>query len=184
LGVIGPTARASGLVRDLRVDDPDSHYADFPINIVLETNGDLEARFKVRVRELFESYRIIREILENMPPGELKVKRMPRRIKAGEAISRVEAPRGELFYYIKSNGSDKPARIKVRTPTLCNMASVLTLTVGHQLADVPMIVVGIDPCFSCNDRSVVVKQSDGSQVHWSWERVRQYGIDYYQSKMR
>jgi NADH-quinone oxidoreductase subunit D len=64
------------------------------------------------------------------------------------------------------------------------MASVLTLTVGHQLADVPMIVVGIDPCFSCNDRSVVVKQSDGSQVHWSWERVRQYGIDYYQSKMR
>jgi NADH-quinone oxidoreductase subunit D len=184
LGVLGPTARASGVARDLRVDAPGSHYADFKVNMILESDGDLAARFIVRIRDLFESYRIIREILDDMPEGDLVVKRMPRRIKPGETISRVEAPRGEAFYYIKSNGSDKPERIKVRTPTLCNMASVLHLTVGHHLADVPMIVVGIDPCFSCNDRSSLVKQTDGSQSRWSWEQLRQYGIDYYEKKGR
>jgi NADH-quinone oxidoreductase subunit D len=184
LGVVGPTARASGVERDLRVNAPGSHYADFKVNMILETAGDLAARFIVRIRELFESYRIIREILADMPEGDLVVKRMPRRIKAGETISRVEAPRGEAFYYIKSNGSDMPERIKVRTPTLCNMASVLHLTVGHHLADVPMIVVGIDPCFSCNDRSSLVKQADGSHSRWTWEQLRQFGIDYYRREGR
>ena len=76
---------------------------------------------------------------------------------------RVEAPRGELFYFIKSNGSDKPERLKVRTPTICNMTSVIKLAVGHQLADVPMILAGIDPCFSCNDRTVQLRHAaDGS----------------------
>jgi NADH-quinone oxidoreductase subunit D len=85
-----------------------------------------------------------------------------------------------LFYYIKSNGSDKPERIKVRTPTLCNMASVLTLAVGHQLADIPMILVGVDPCFSCNDRMVIIKRADGRHERWTWERLRQerLGIGY------
>jgi NADH-quinone oxidoreductase subunit D len=179
LGVVGPGARALGLARDVRVEAPYAAYADFPVEIVLDSAGDLMARFVVRLKELFESYRIIRQILDNMPPGELEVKRMPRRIKAGETISRVEAPRGELFYYIKSNGSDMPERIKIRTPTLCNMASVLTLTVGHHLADVPMILVGIDPCFSCNDRSVIIRPSNVAHEHWTWEQLRQYGIDHY-----
>ena len=144
---------------------------------MLDTAGDLEARFVVRIKELFESYRIIRHILDNLPEGELQTK-MPRRIKAGETISRVEAPRGELFYFIKSNGTDTPERIKARTPTMCNMASVAVLAVGHQLADMPMILAGIDPCFSCNDRSVVIRQGEGSDA-WTWERLRQYGIDYY-----
>jgi NADH-quinone oxidoreductase subunit D len=108
--------------------------------------------------------------LDNLPAGELTA-RMPRRIKAGETISRVEAPRGELFYCIKSNGSDMPERIKVRTPTICNMTSVVRLAVGHQLADVPMILAGIDPCFSCNDRMVVVREAGGEAD----EAVRQVG---------
>jgi NADH-quinone oxidoreductase subunit D len=72
---------------------------------------------------------------------------------------RVEAPRGELFYFVKSNGTDKPERVKVRTPTICNMTTVVKLVVGHQLADVPMILAGIDPCFSCNDRMVIVRDN-------------------------
>ena len=181
LGVLGPTARASGVVRDIRVETPYAAYADYPVNITLGTNGDLEARIVVRLKELFESYRLIRAILETLPPGDLTA-RMPRRIKAGETISRVEAPRGELFYFIKSNGTDQPERIKVRTPTMCNMASVLTLIVGHQLADAPMILVGIDPCFSCNDRAVRLNHTDGGQTHLSWEQLRQYGIDYYRAR--
>lgn len=181
LGAIGPTARASGVARDVRIEAPYAAYADFPVDLVLSAQGDLAARFVVRLKELFESYRVIRRILDELPPGELQVKRMPRRIKPGEAISRVEAPRGELFYFIKSNGTDMPERIKIRTPTLCNMASVLALTAGRHLADVPMILVGIDPCFSCNDRSVILRRGDDHD-HWTWERLRQYGIEYYERK--
>jgi NADH-quinone oxidoreductase subunit D len=131
----------------------------------------------VRVRELFESFRVLRELLAALPEGELTT-RIPRRIKPAETISRVEAPRGELFYYIKSNGTDTAERVKVRTPTLPNMASVVVTSVGHQLADVPMILAGIDPCFSCNDRMAVVRQGGEPQV-WTWERLRQYGIEHY-----
>ncbi len=177
LGAIGPTARASGLHRDVRMDSPYAGYPDFPVNIVTATAGDLEARFVVRIKELFESYRLVREIVEKIPPGDLTVK-VPRRIPEGETISRVEAPRGELFYFIKSNGSDKPDRIKVRTPSLCNWGSVLTTAIGHKLADMPMILSGIDPCFSCNDRMVIVNQDSGQSV-WEWEKLRQYGIEYY-----
>ncbi len=177
LDAIGPTARASGLQRDVRVDSPYAAYEDFPVNIATETGGDLMARFVVRIRELFESYRLIHEILDHLPEGELAV-RMPRRIPEGEAISRVEAPRGELFYFLKSNGSDKPERVKVRTPSLCNWASVTNLALGHNLADMPMILAGIDPCFSCNDRSVTVRKNGASQA-WTWEELRRYGIEYY-----
>ncbi len=177
LGLMGPTARASGVLRDIRVVAPYAAYPDFPVQPVTDTVGDLQARFVVRLKELFESYRLIREILDHLPEGELQV-RMPRRIKAGETISRVEAPRGELFYFIKSNGTDTPERVKVRTPTLCNLASVLTLAVGRQLADVPMILVGIDPCFSCNDRAVTLVDAHGER-RWTWAMLRQHGIDFY-----
>ena len=70
----------------------------FPVNVVVETAGDLEARFVVRIKELFESYRLIREILDKMPTGDLTV-RMPRKVKEGETISRVEAPRGECVLF-------------------------------------------------------------------------------------
>ena len=128
--------------------------------------------------ELFECYRVIRAILADLPPGDL-TGRMPRRIKEGETISRVEAPRGELFYFIKSNGTDTPERVKVRTPTICNLTSVVKLTVGHQLADVPMILAGSDPCFACNDRMIIVDRGRDEQEGWTWEALRQYGIEYY-----
>lgn len=179
LGALGPTARASGVARDIRIDAPYAAYDAFPVEMVLESAGDLEARFAVRIRELLDSYRVIRELLDGMPEGDLQVKRMPRRLKPGEVVSRVEAPRGELFYFIKSSGGDQPERIKVRTPTLCNMASVLATTVGSQLADVPMILVGIDPCFSCNDRAVLLRRSQAEPEIWTWAKLRQYGIDKY-----
>ena len=179
-GAVGPTARASGVTRDIRVDAPYEAYATFPVRIVTDQAGDLMARFIVRTKELFETYRLIREIVNHLPEGELSV-RVPRRIPAGETISRVEAPRGELFYYIKSNGTDRPERVKVRTPSLCNWASVMQVAVGLKLADMPMILSGIDPCFSCNDRSITINRGSDSQA-WSWEELRQYGINYYKQR--
>ncbi len=177
LGTVGPTARASGLDRDVRVEAPYAAYPDFPVQITLEEKGDLEARFVVRVRELFESYRLIREVLDKLPQGEISI-RVPRRIPEGETISRVEAPRGELFYYIKSNGTEFPERVKVRTPSINNFASVIATAVGHTLADIPMILSGIDPCFSCNDRMVSIRR-DGNLATPDWEEIRKYGIAYY-----
>lgn len=176
LGVTGPVARASSIARDLRVDSPYAGYPQVPANIIVESAGDLEARVVLRLRELLESYRIIREVLDRLPEGDLQA-RMPRKIKEGETVSRVEAPRGELFYFIRSSGGDTPERVKVRTPTLLNISSVLSLAVGSHLADVPMLLAGIDPCFSCNDRMIVT--NDGG---WTWNQLRQYGIDYYREK--
>jgi NADH-quinone oxidoreductase subunit D len=76
-------------------------------------------------------------------------------------VVRIEAPRGGLFYFIKSDGSENPYRVKIRTPSLRNFMSVLVGSVGHQLADIPMILSGIDPCFSCNDRTVIVRRDEG-----------------------
>ena len=163
---------------------PYAAYADFPVNVISHTDGDLAARFVVRINELFETYRLIREILEKLPPGELTVK-VPRRIPAGETISRVEAPRGELLYFIKSSGGDKPERLKIRTPSLCNWASVMQVAVGHKLADMPMILSGIDPCFSCNDRLFTIRQARGADSRvWTWEDLRQHGIAYYQERLK
>jgi ech hydrogenase subunit E len=163
MGAVGPTARASGVARDIRIEAPYAAYAEFTPKLMVEHAGDLEARFKVRVRELFDCYRLVRDVLDRLPSGDLSA-RMPRRIKPAEHALRVEAPRGELFYFMKSNGTDKPERLKVRTPTVCNMTTVVKLVVGHQLADVPMILAGIDPCFSCNDRMVIVRGADRVEV--------------------
>ncbi len=176
-GLLGPTARASGLVRDVRVEAPYGAYNRFPISAVTETNGDLEARCVVRLNELLVSCFAIRTIVDNLPVGPLTVK-MPRKIPAGETVSRVEAPRGELFYYIKSDGGERPARVHVRTPSLCNWVSVLEKAVGRQLADVPMLIAGMDPCFSCNDRLVTVASYTGRRT-WSWKELREHGIEYY-----
>jgi len=178
LGAIGPTARASGIARDIRVDAPYLSYAEFPVRVVTHTSGDLHGRFIVRIHETFESIRVIRDILDRMPVGELTT-RISRRIPAGDAIIRVEAPRGELLYYVASTGGDKPERVKVRTPSLCNWSTVLSLAIGLKLADMPMLLTGIDPCFSCNDRSVSVKRGADDPNLWTWEKLRQYGIEYY-----
>ncbi len=179
MGAVGPTARASNVPRDLRVTAPYAAYSQFPVKMVLDTRGDLQARFEVRLLELFESFRLIRQILDNLPETPLTVS-MPRRIPAGEAVVRLEAPRGEVFYFVQSNGTDKPARLKVRTPTICNLNSVVRTVVGHQLADVPMILAGIDPCFSCNDRMVQISRvGQATEQNMTWGQLRKYGIDYY-----
>jgi NADH-quinone oxidoreductase subunit D len=177
LGAVGPVARASGVARDIRVDAPYAAYPTFPVKTITAPAGDLEAKFVVRLGELFESYRVIREILDHLPTGELSVRVKPR-IPAGETVSRVEAPRGELLYYLRSAGGPNPDRVKVRTPSLCNWGTVLATAAGHKLADVPMLIAGIDPCFSCNDRLVTINRRGDAET-WTWARLRQYGIEYY-----
>ncbi|MEM2425309.1 MAG: NADH-quinone oxidoreductase subunit C [Candidatus Bathyarchaeia archaeon] len=149
--VVGPVARASGVKMDVRKDEPYAAYDEIPFKVIVRSEGDSWARFMVRLDEVDESINIISYALDNLPSGAYRV-RVPRIVPAGEAISRVEAPRGELFYYVKSNGSSYPERVKIRTPTFANILSFIHLTRGCNIADIPVIFSSLDPCFSCTDR--------------------------------
>jgi NADH-quinone oxidoreductase subunit D len=149
--VVGPMARASGLDVDLRRDAPYAAYKDLRLRIVTAPGGDVWARTQVRVQEVFESLHLCRQLIEQMPGGPLTV-RAPRRVPVGEVVSRMEAPRGELIYYIRSDGSDKPARIKVRTPTIPSLMSLFDQLREINIADVPAVIGGMDLCIACVDR--------------------------------
>jgi Ni,Fe-hydrogenase III large subunit len=150
-GALGPTARASGIAQDIRKDDPYAAYSELEFEAVVQTSGDVLARIVVRALEILESCRILRQALEKMPPGEWKGSPFVE-IPAGEAVARIEAPRGEVFYYVASDGSDKPRRVKVRTPSFMNMPTVRLMMKNATLADAPLIQASIDPCYSCTDR--------------------------------
>ncbi|HLN44265.1 MAG TPA: NADH-quinone oxidoreductase subunit C [Candidatus Sulfotelmatobacter sp.] len=151
LCVVGPVARASGVNIDVRKDEPYEAYGEIPFKVITYNNGDTWARMNVRMDEVEESINIIEYALDNLPSGPFRV-RAPRVVLAGEAVNRVEAPRGELFYYVKSNGTAYPDRVKVRTPTFANIPAFLATAIGSNIADVPPNFVSLDPCFSCTDR--------------------------------
>ncbi|MCW4003374.1 MAG: NADH-quinone oxidoreductase subunit C [Candidatus Bathyarchaeota archaeon] len=151
LSVVGPVARGSGYDIDVRKDEPYEAYGEIPFKEIVYTAGDTWARMNVRMDEVEESINIIEYAIDNLPAGPFRVK-APRVVPPGEAVNRVEAPRGELFYYVKSNGTAMPERVKVRTPTFANIPAFLKTAIGESIADVPANFVSLDPCFSCTDR--------------------------------
>ncbi len=177
LGTVGPTGRASGIDRDVRRDDPYLAYGELQFDVVTSDLEDVFGRTLVRVGELMQSYRIIRQVAASMPEGPLTVKAM-RKVPVGEALVRYEAPRGENVHVVRGNGTDKPERVKVRAPTLANTASVARMMEKNYLADVPIIVAAIDPCFSCTDRAIRVVGGEGEPVR-SWRELRAEGIEFY-----
>lgn len=149
IGAVGPTLRGSGW----NIDERNSGYAaykDLNFLPMVENDGDCYARNKVRFMETLHSMDIIREALNRLPDTELSVK--VRGNPEGESIFRVEQPRGELFYYVRANGSKMLDRVRVRTPTFANVPSLLLMLPGCKLPDVPVIVLSIDPCISCTER--------------------------------
>ncbi len=182
LGAVGPTARASGIARDTRHDDPYAAYGELDFQVITDDHCDVYGRTLVRMGELMEAYRIIRQALKKMPGGPIAV-RAPRRIPPGEALSRYEAPRGEDVHYVKANGTDKPERVKVRAPTLANIQTVAKMLEDRQLADLPIVIAAIDPCFSCTDRSVSIRRRRAApRRRMAWEDLRAYSIEWYRGK--
>jgi Ni,Fe-hydrogenase III large subunit/Ni,Fe-hydrogenase III component G len=151
LCVVGPVARASGVNMDVRKDEPYEAYGEIPFKLITRDEGDTYARLMVRLDEITESINIIDYALDHLPPGPYRIK-APRIVPVGEAVNRVEAPRGELFHYVRSNGTAYPERVKVRTPTFANIPAFLKTAIGGSIADVPANFVSLDPCFSCTDR--------------------------------
>lgn len=182
LGAVGPTARASAVDRDIRRDDPYAVYGDLAFKVITDRHNDVYGRAVVRVLELMECYRLCRQLCKNMPDGPIAVK-APRKIPSGEAFSRYEAPRGEDVHYVKSNGTDKPERVKVRAPTLANLHAVGKMLEDNYLADTPIVIAAIDPCFSCTDRAIEVRNPRGRvEGAMEWEALRKYGIEWYREQ--
>jgi len=162
LCVVGPTARGSGVSMDVRRDYPYAAYGELKnsFSVVLRDGADAYARTEVRIFELFESINLIRTILDELPNGSISMEesvlKLMRKIPEGETVSMVEAPRGELLYFVKTNGKEGLWRLKVRTPTLANILSLKLMLIGGEIADIPVTVASIDPCISCANRIAVV----------------------------
>lgn len=149
LGAMGPTARGSGVAIDLR-ETGYAAYGKINFKPVVEEGGDCYARCAVRVKEIFSSIDIVRQAAARIPEGETEVK--PKGNPDGECFSRAEQPRGELVHYVKGDGSRHLVRSRIRTPTLTNIPPLVKMLAGCELADVPIIVLSIDPCIGCMER--------------------------------
>ena len=180
LCAVGPTLRASGIKSDVRADDPYIAYDRIPFEVITYDWCDVAARVMVRVDEVLEAIRIIEYCLDHMPRGPIRVKvPVMMRVPEGEAVSRVEAPRGELIHYLVSKGGIKPYRYKIRSPTLGNIPAVCEMLKGGFIADVPIVLAAIDPCFSCTDRMVFYDVGKDKRWVWTHEQLRRYGIEFY-----
>lgn len=179
-GAVGPVARAAGIGYDIRIAEPYAAYAEIPVKLITDTHADVFGRTVVRIQEMLESLNIIRFCIRNLPDGNIAVK-APRRIPAGEVISRTEAPRGENIHYIRSNDTDMPDRIRVRAPSEANWHGMAQMLEGQYLADVPITIAAIDPCYSCTDRAIILHSENGSEV-MNWQNLRQYSIEWYKKR--
>lgn len=141
LGVPGTTLRASGVKYDTRINDPYDAYRYLKFDIPVRTEGDCYARAMVGFQEIRESLKIIRQAVEQMPDGPVRVKQHPLVIKVpkGESLARAEAARGEITYYIVSDGADRPYRLRMITPSFRLLPCLRHLAIGNRIADIPPI---------------------------------------------
>jgi NADH-quinone oxidoreductase subunit D len=176
-GVTGPTARGSNVDQDIRDTEPYAAYDQVDWSVIVQPEGDVFAKAAVRLLENFESLKIIRQCLDQMEPGPICAE--VREIPEGEGIGHAEAPRGETFHYVRSDGTNYPLRYKVRAPTYVNVPSFRANVVGAELADAMLIVAAMDPCYSCTQRMAVIR-SDTRQrnvltqeelLKLSWEKT-------------
>jgi ech hydrogenase subunit E len=149
MGAVGPVGRASGLAIDIRKTGY-AAYGKLDLEIATESEGDSYARCVVRACELFTSIDLIKQAVRTIPDGPIDVKVTG--APDGEYFSRSEQPRGELVHYVKGNGTKFLVRSRIRTPTLSNIPPLVKMLQGCELADVPVIVLSIDPCIGCAER--------------------------------
>lgn len=175
LCAVGPTARASGIKKDVRQDQPYSAYADLKVKAITpdvftgEVNGDVYDRIVVRLLELVQSLEIIEQCLDNLPSGEIvaekklvKLLNQLKRVK-GRGVGRHEAPRGECIHSVKLEEAETPEVWKARAPTYNNLMTWVPMLLGQQIADIPIVIASIDPCIACMDRVTILNKDTGQK---------------------
>ena len=181
LSAVGPLLRCTGIARDIRVEDPYAAYDEVVPLVQTSNDGDIASLLTLRLNEIRDSCRMVNEAVERIPAGPCKAN-IPRAVPGGESMFHVEAPRGELFYFVKSGGGSVPERVKIRTPTMANILTAVEMLKSHTLADVPVVLTGMDPCFGCMDRVSVLDVDRSKEWSISGEELRVHGIDYYKKK--
>ena len=174
----GPTARGSGVAIDVRRDEPYGAYDLIDWQVHVQPAGDVLAKAVVRLLETMEAIKICRACLERIEPGEFRTE--VREVPEGEGIGHAEAPRGETFHYVCSDGTNYPIRYKVRAPTYVNLPSFKASVIGQELADAMLTVAAMDPCYSCTERMAVVRPRAGGRrevidqktlLQMSWDKT-------------
>jgi len=170
---VGPTARASGVAIDVRKDDP---YAAYPLvnwKVITAEAGDVFAKAEVRLLEMYESISIIEQCLiglEKEKEGDITVK--VKEIPEGMGHGRAEAPRGEVFHFVLSDGSNSPARHKIRAPSYVNIATFKKSCIGQTIADATISLAAVDPCYCCTERlAAVYDLSSGKKIMNAYELI-------------
>jgi membrane-bound hydrogenase subunit alpha len=158
---LGPTSRASGVAKDVRKNSPYGAYDRVDWDMIVTENGDVFDKAVVRILEVFESIKIMKSCLKDLPGGEidLNIKNIP----PGEGIGNHEAPRGETFHYVRSDGTNRPARHKVRAPTFMNLPTCKATVIGETVSDASIILASIDPCYCCTER-MAVRSTKGKKL--------------------
>ena len=166
---LGPTSRASGVARDVRKDSPYGVYDQVEWEMIVTQKGDVFDKVVVRVLEVLESIKIMKQCLLNLPEGEidLNIKDIP----PGEGIGHVEAPRGETFHYVRSDGTNRPVRHKVRAPTFMNLPTFKATVIGETISDATIILAAIDPCYCCTER-MAVRNARGKRLYNGMDLVK------------
>ena len=162
-GTLGPTVRASGIPDDIRTDDPYNAYDRVDWKVITWEGGDVFAKTAVRLLEIIESAKIIKQSMDKMPDGPIdaNIRSMP----PGEGIGHAEAPRGEVFHYVRGDGGNSPVRHKIRAPSFMNIPSFKATCVGHTISDVALITAAVDPCYCCTERMAVVERATDKMLY-------------------
>lgn len=159
--IVGPTGRGSGVKIDVRADHPPAAYSRLQFEVITSELGCTLGRTLVRLLETLESIKMIRQALREMPEGPIMAK-IQEDIPAGlEGTGSVEAPRGEVFHYVMSGEDNRPYRWRVRAPTYANLQAIPMMIQNLSIADVPITLGSIDPCFSCTERMETVDVRTG-----------------------
>lgn len=163
-GAVGPTARASGVDIDVRRDHPHAAYNLVEWKVITGSNGDVYDKAAVRLLEMYESIKIIKQCLERLKlvngPIDAKIKEVP----PGHGLGHYEAPRGEVFHYIRSDGTNSPIRHKIRAPSYVNVPTFKATCIGETISDVALILAAVDPCYCCTERMTVVDMDTGKET--------------------
>lgn len=158
--VVGPTARGSGLAIDARVDHPYAAYDELPVKVCVYPEGDNWARTRVRIDETLEAIAITRVAVDALPAGDIMAD-VGEIAPGRRALSAVEAPRGEVVQYVETGSDNRPYRWRVRAPTYANLQAIPAILEDQKLADAPIGIGSIDPCFSCTERMMVTDVVSG-----------------------
>ena len=163
---VGPTARASGIDIDIRRDDPYAAYSMVDWKVITAEAGDVFAKAEVRLLEMYESVSIIEQCLEGLKKekeGDIVVK--VNHIPEGYGTGRAEAPRGEVYHFVVSDGSNSPARHKIRAPSYTNISTFKKSCVGQSISDATISLAAVDPCYCCTERlAVALDRKSGQRI--------------------